>query len=69
MLDALEKFERDATGATVAVVYYAGHGMSVGKNVHRPDRYGDRCEDKATIRARSTSSSCLRRLGRRLSRS
>src|SRR5262245_54543909 len=34
LLDALEKFERDATGADVAPVYYAGHGMSFqGKNL------------------------------------
>ena len=37
LLDALERFERDATGAEVALVYYAGHGMSVlGKNLIAP---------------------------------
>jgi len=27
LLDALEKFKREATGAEVALVYYAGHGL------------------------------------------
>ena len=37
LLDALESFEREAQGAEVALVYYAGHGMEVdGKNVVAP---------------------------------
>lgn len=37
LLDALEKFKREAAGAEVALVYYAGHGMEVdGKNVLAP---------------------------------
>ena len=35
--DAREKFKREAAGAEVALVYYAGHGMGVdGKNVLAP---------------------------------
>src|ERR1044071_1947680 len=34
LLNALEDFQRAADAATVAVVYYAGHGMELaGKNV------------------------------------
>ena len=52
LLDALEKFERDATGAEVALVYYAGHGMSVqGKNLLAPTDMEITCEDKTTIRS------------------
>jgi uncharacterized caspase-like protein len=48
----LEKFERDATGAEVALVYYAGHGMSVqGKNLLAPTDMEITCEDKTTIRS------------------
>ena len=37
MLDVLEQFKRSADGATVAMVYYAGHGMEIGgKNVIAP---------------------------------
>ena len=52
LLDALERFERDATGAEVAVVYYAGHGMSIqGKNLIAPTDMEIACEDKTTIRS------------------
>ena len=52
MLDALERFERDATGAEVALVYYAGHGMSIqGKNLIAPTDMEIACEDKSTIRS------------------
>ena len=37
LLDALEKFKRQAQDAEVALVYYAGHGMEIdGKNVVAP---------------------------------
>jgi uncharacterized caspase-like protein len=52
LLDALERFERDATEAEVALVYYAGHGMSVlGKNLIAPTDMEIACEDKTTIRS------------------
>src|SRR6476469_7232410 len=52
LLDALEKFERDAAGAEVALVYYAGHGMAVqGKNMIAPTDMEIACEDKTTLRS------------------
>ena len=52
LLDALEKFKRDATGAEVALVYYAGHGMEVeGKNVLAPTDMEIECKDKTALRS------------------
>jgi formylglycine-generating enzyme required for sulfatase activity len=52
LLDALEKFERDATGAEVALVYYAGHGMEVqGKNLLAPTDMEVECENKSALRS------------------
>ena len=47
LLDALEKFKREAAGADVALVYYAGHGMEIeGKNVLAPTDMEVECENK-----------------------
>ena len=52
LLDALEKFKRDAEGAEVALVYYAGHGMEVeGKNVLAPTDMEVECKDKTALRS------------------
>jgi formylglycine-generating enzyme required for sulfatase activity len=52
LLDALEAFRRQAEGADVALVYYAGHGMEVdGKNVVAPADMEIECENKTTLRA------------------
>src|SRR5262245_18263092 len=52
LLDALEKFEREAQGAEVALVYYAGHGMEVdGKNVLAPTDMEIDCKDKKSLRS------------------
>jgi uncharacterized caspase-like protein len=52
LLDALKRFEREAQGAEVALVYYAGHGMEVdGKNVVAPTDMEIECENKTTIRS------------------
>jgi len=52
LLDALERFKREAEGAEVALVYYAGHGMEVdGKNVVAPTDMEIECENKTTIRS------------------
>jgi hypothetical protein len=52
LLDALEKFKREADGAEVALVYYAGHGMEVdGKNVLAPTDMEVSCENKAALRS------------------
>jgi formylglycine-generating enzyme required for sulfatase activity len=52
LLDALEKFKREATGAEVALVYYAGHGMEVeGKNVLAPTDMEIECKDKTALRS------------------
>ncbi|HET7446623.1 MAG TPA: caspase family protein, partial [Methyloceanibacter sp.] len=52
LLDALEKFKREAAGAEVALVYYAGHGMEVdGKNVLAPTDMEVECENKTALRS------------------
>jgi formylglycine-generating enzyme required for sulfatase activity len=52
LLDALEKFKRESTGAEVALVYYAGHGMEVdGKNVLAPTDMEVECENKTALRS------------------
>jgi formylglycine-generating enzyme required for sulfatase activity len=52
LLDALEKFEGDAAGADVALVYYAGHGMEVqGKNLLAPTDMEVECENKSALRS------------------
>ena len=52
LLDALEKFKRQATGAEVALVYYAGHGMEVeGKNVLAPTDMEIECKEKTALRS------------------
>lgn len=52
LLDALELFKREAEGAEVALVYYAGHGMEIdGKNVVAPTDMEIECANKTTIRA------------------
>ena len=52
LLDALEKFKREATGAEVALVYYAGHGMEVdGKNVLAPTDMEIECQNKTALRS------------------
>jgi uncharacterized caspase-like protein len=52
LLDALERFKREAEGADVALVYYAGHGMEVdGKNEVAPTDMEIECENKTTIRS------------------
>ena len=52
LLDALEKFKREATGAEVALVYYAGHGMEVeGKNVLAPTDMEIECKEKTALRS------------------
>ncbi len=52
LLDALEGFKREAEGAEVALVYYAGHGMEIdGKNVVAPTDMEIECAKKTTIRA------------------
>jgi formylglycine-generating enzyme required for sulfatase activity len=52
LLDALEAFKRQAVGAEVALIYYAGHGMEVeGKNVVAPVDMAIECENKTTLRS------------------
>ena len=52
LLDALETFKRQAAGADVALVYYAGHGMEIeGKNVVAPTDMEVECENKTTLRS------------------
>ena len=52
LLDVLEAFKRQATGAEVALVYYAGHGMEVeGKNVLAPVDMEIACENKTAVRS------------------
>lgn len=52
MLDALEDFQREADGATVAFAYYAGHGMEVaGRNIIAPADVEISCEPKEARRA------------------
>ena len=70
LLDALERSERDATGAEVALVYYAGP-RHVGAR-QEPDRADRIWRSHAKTRprsVRSTFSSCIRRPGRCRSRS
>jgi formylglycine-generating enzyme required for sulfatase activity len=52
LLDVLEKFKREAAGAQVALVYYAGHGMEIeGKNVLAPTDMEVDCKDKTALRS------------------
>ena len=52
LLDALEKFKREATGAEAALVYYAGHGMEVdGKHVLAPTDMEIECQNKTALRS------------------
>ena len=52
LLDALERFKRAAAAAEVALIYYAGHGMEVGrKNVIAPTDMQIECANKTTLRA------------------
>lgn len=52
LLDVLEQFKHSADGATVAMVYYAGHGMEIGgKNVIAPTDIEVSCEPKEARRA------------------
>jgi formylglycine-generating enzyme required for sulfatase activity len=52
LLDALEQFKGAADEASVAMVYYAGHGMEVGgKNVIAPTDIEVSCEPKEARRA------------------
>ena len=52
LLDVLEKFKREAAGAKVALVYYAGHGMEIeGKNVLAPTDMEVDCKDKTALRS------------------
>ena len=52
LLDVLEKFKREAAGAKVALVYYAGHGMEIeGKNVLAPTDMEVDCRDKTALRS------------------
>jgi uncharacterized caspase-like protein len=52
LLDVLETFKREATGAQVALVYYAGHGMEIeGKNVLAPTDMEVDCKDKTALRS------------------
>ena len=52
LLDALEAFKREAAGAEVALVYYAGHGMEVeGKNVIAPTDMEIECVNKTALRS------------------
>jgi len=52
LLDVLEAFKRQAEGAAVALVYYAGHGMEVeGKNVLAPVDMEIECENKTALRS------------------
>ena len=56
LLDALESFQREAQGAEVALVYYAGHGMEVdGKNVVAPTDMEIDCKDKKSLGASSST--------------
>ena len=62
--------KREATGAEVALVYYAGHGMSIdGKNVLAPTDMEIECEDKTTIRSVELEQLYKARRARRRSRS
>jgi formylglycine-generating enzyme required for sulfatase activity len=52
LLDALEEFKSAADDATVALAYYAGHGMEVGgKNVIAPTDMEIDCEDQEAKRS------------------
>lgn len=52
LLDALEAFKRQAAGADVALIYYAGHGMEVeGKNVIAPTDMEIECANKTALRS------------------
>jgi formylglycine-generating enzyme required for sulfatase activity len=52
LLDALETFKREAAEAEVALIYYAGHGMEVGrKNIIAPTDMEIECGNKTTLRA------------------
>jgi uncharacterized caspase-like protein len=52
LLDVLETFKREAAGAQVALVYYAGHGMEIeGKNVLAPTDMEVDCKDKTALRS------------------
>lgn len=52
MLDVLEAFKGRASGASLAVVYYAGHGMEIeGKNILVPIDMEISCESRKTRRA------------------
>ena len=52
MLDVLEAFKREAEGAQVALVYYAGHGMDIdGRNVLAPVDMEIECEKKTALRS------------------
>jgi formylglycine-generating enzyme required for sulfatase activity len=52
LLDALEQFQSAADQSTVALVYYAGHGMEIGgKNVIAPTDIEVSCEPKEARRA------------------
>ena len=51
-LDALEAFREEADKATVALVYYAGHGMEIGgKNILAPRDMEIQCQPKKAKRA------------------
>ena len=52
LLDALEAFKDEADQATVALAYYAGHGMEVaGRNIIAPADVEVTCEPKQAKRA------------------
>jgi formylglycine-generating enzyme required for sulfatase activity len=52
LLDALETFKLEAAEAEVALIYYAGHGMEVGrKNIIAPTDMEIECGNKTTLRA------------------
>ena len=52
LYDAIADLEREAQGADIALVYYAGHGMQVGdKNILAPADMPDLCEEPHTKRA------------------
>jgi hypothetical protein len=56
LLDALESFRPEAEGASVALVYYAGHGMEIdGKNVLAPKDMEVDCEHVSPRRSLSLS--------------
>ena len=52
LLDALEDFKKAADESTVALAYYAGHGMEIGgKNVIAPTDMEIDCDDQEARRA------------------